>query len=190
MPTWCWAISIRRISSVAGARWIATRRPRRCSGSPTGLGLTSAEAAGGIHRLVNTRMADGVRVATVRRGVDPRGHALLAFGGAAGLHVTAVAGELGVKRVVVPIAASVLSAWGMLNTDLRVELTRGQSQSGGIDIAALNAAFADMEREGRARLSWFDGEIIDPPHRRHALWRAGVRDQRAARRCRSHARGD
>ncbi len=124
------------------------------------LGLTVAEAAGGIHRLVNTRMADGVRVATVRRGVDPRGHALLAFGGAAGLHVTAVAGELGVKRVVVPIAAAVLSAWGMLNTDLRVELTRGQSQSGGLDIADLNAAFAEMEQEGRARLSWFDGEIM------------------------------
>ena len=124
------------------------------------LGLSTAEAAGGIHRLVNTRMADGVRVATVRRGVDPRGHAILAFGGAAGLHVTAVAAELGVTRVVVPIAASVLSAWGMLNTDLRVELTRGQSQSGGIDIDALNTAFAAMEREGRARLSWFDGEIM------------------------------
>jgi N-methylhydantoinase A len=124
------------------------------------LGLTLAEAAGGIHRLVNTRMADGVRVATVRRGVDPRRHTLLAFGGAAGLHVTAVAGELGMRRVVVPIAASVLSAWGMLNTDLRVELTRGQSQSGGIDIASLDTSFADMEQEGRARLSWFDGEIM------------------------------
>jgi N-methylhydantoinase A len=124
------------------------------------LGLTLAEAAGGIHRLVNTRMADGVRVATVRRGVDPRGYTMLAFGGAAGLHVTAVANELGVQRVVVPVAASVLSAWGMLNTDLRVELTRGQSQSGGIDIDALNTSFAAMEQEGRARLSWFDGEIL------------------------------
>ncbi len=124
------------------------------------LGLGLAEAAGGIHRLVNARMADGVRVATVRRGVDPRGYALLAFGGAAGLHVTAVASELGVKRVVVPVAASVLSAWGMLNTDLRIELTRGQSQSGGIEVEPLNASFAEMEREGRGRLSWFDGEII------------------------------
>ncbi len=123
------------------------------------LSLTEAEAAGGIHRLVNTRMADGVRVATVRRGVDPRGHVLLAFGGAAGLHVTAVAAELGMQRVVVPLAASVLSAWGMLNTDLRIELTRGQSQSGGIDMNALTAAFDEMEREGRARLSWFDGDI-------------------------------
>ena len=123
------------------------------------LGIDAAQAAGGIHRLVNTRMADGVRIATVRRGVDPRGYTLLAFGGAAGLHVAAVAAELGISRVVVPVAASVLSAWGMLNTDLRIELTRSQGQLKGIDTAALRAAFADMEREGRARLSWFDGEI-------------------------------
>ena len=124
------------------------------------LGIDTMAAAGGIHRLVNTGMADGVRVATVRRGVDPRGHAILAFGGAAGLHITAVAAELGVRRVVVPIAASVLSAWGMLNTDLRVELTRGQSQSGGIDLGRLERDFAAMEQEGRARLAWFDGEIV------------------------------
>ena len=123
------------------------------------LGIGVPEAAGGIHRLVNTRMADGVRVATVRRGVDPRGYTLLAFGGAAGLHVTAVAAELGIGRVVVPVAASVLSAWGMLNTALRMELTRSQGQGAGIDVAALEAAFAEMEAEGRARLSWFKGEI-------------------------------
>ncbi len=124
-----------------------------------GLGIGTAEAAAGIHRLVNTRMADGVRVATVRRGVDPRGYTLLAFGGAAGLHVTAVAAELGIGRVVVPVAASVLSAWGMLNTDLRIELMRSQSQTRGIDVTALHAAFAAMEQEGRARLSWFDGAV-------------------------------
>jgi N-methylhydantoinase A len=123
------------------------------------LGLAPEAAAAGMHRLVNTRMADGVRVATVRRGVDPRGYTLLAFGGAAGLHVTAVAAELGIGRVVVPVAASVLSAWGMLNTDLRVELTRSQGQRPGIDIAALHAAFADMEQEGRSRLAWFDGPL-------------------------------
>jgi N-methylhydantoinase A len=124
-----------------------------------GLRVSVPEAAFGIHRLVNTRMADGVRVATVRRGVDPRGFALLAFGGAAGLHVSAVAAELGIKRVAVPVAASVLSAWGMLNTDLRIELMRSQSQTHGIDVAALRAAFAEMEREGQARLAWFDGAV-------------------------------
>jgi N-methylhydantoinase A len=124
------------------------------------LSLPTAEAAAGIHRLVNTRMADGVRVATVRRGVDPRGHALLAFGGAAGLHVTAVAAELGMTRVVVPVAASVLSAWGMLNTDLRIELMRSQGQTGGIDTAGLATSFTEMEKEGRARLAWYEGEVV------------------------------
>ena len=123
------------------------------------LGVTTEQAASGIHRLVNSRMADGVRVATVRRGVDPRGYTLLAFGGAAGLHITAVAAALGISRVAVPLTASVLSAWGMLNTDLRVELSRSQGQSGRIDIAGLQAAYDAMETEGRHRLSWFDGMV-------------------------------
>jgi N-methylhydantoinase A len=142
----------RRMLDVAAA----TEAAARLAGS---LGIETIAAAAGIHRLVNTRMADGVRVATVRRGVDPRRHALLAFGGAAGLHVAAVAAELGIGRVVVPLAASVLSAWGMLNTDLRIELARSQAQRSGIDVTALQAAFAAMEREGRERLGWFDGEV-------------------------------
>jgi len=148
------------------ANFLGGRRTLDAGGAETAvarlaaqLGIKTEAAAGGIHRLVNSRMADGVRVATVRRGVDPRGYTLLAFGGAAGLHVTAVAAELGIIRVVVPVAASVLSAWGMLNTDLRVELTRSQGQGAGIDVPALKAAFATMEQEGRARLSWFDGAI-------------------------------
>src|SRR6202040_3487365 len=43
------------------------------------LGIGTEQAAAGIHRIVNSRMADGVRVATVRRGVDPRGYTLLPF---------------------------------------------------------------------------------------------------------------
>jgi N-methylhydantoinase A len=123
------------------------------------LGIETEQTAAGIHRVVNSRMADGVRVATVRRGVDPRGYTLLAFGGAAGLHITAVAAELGIGRVAVPVAASVLSAWGMLKTDLRIELSRSQGQSGGIDTDALRAAFTAMETEGRTRLAWFDGVV-------------------------------
>jgi N-methylhydantoinase A len=59
----------------------------------------------------------------------------------------------------VPLAASVLSAWGMLNTDLRVEISRSQGQTGAIDTSGLEAAFAAMATEGRARLAWFDGEV-------------------------------
>jgi N-methylhydantoinase A len=145
---------------LGGRRRLDVDAARRVVGElAAALGLEREEAAAGIYRVVNSRMADGVRVATVRRGVDPRGYALLAFGGAAGLHVTAVAAELGIGRVVVPVAASVLSAWGMLNTDLRVELSRSQGQSGSLDTAGLKAAFAEMEHEGRARLAWFDGAV-------------------------------
>ncbi|MEO9189804.1 MAG: hydantoinase/oxoprolinase family protein, partial [Acetobacteraceae bacterium] len=115
--------------------------------------------AAGIVRVVNARMADGVRIATVRRGTDPRKHAILAFGGAAGLHIAAVAAELDVRLAVVPLTASVLSAWGMLNTDLRVELARSQPQTSGLDIPGLRAAFAAMEAAGRARLPRFDGAV-------------------------------
>lgn len=109
--------------------------------------------------MVNARVADGVRIATVRRGTDPRKHAILAFGGAAGLHMAAVAAELDVRRAILPLTASVLSAWGMLNTDLRVELARSQPQTTGLEIAGLRDAFAAIAAEGRARLPRFDGEV-------------------------------
>src|SRR5439155_2091234 len=66
------------------------------------LGTERILAADGIHRVINTVMAEGIRVVSVRRGVDPRRLALLAFGGAAGLHVTDVARRLEIRRVVVP----------------------------------------------------------------------------------------
>src|SRR5437762_2282556 len=88
------------------------------------LGIDRIAAARGIHRVVNTTMAEGVRLVSVRRGVEPRRFALLAFGGASGLHATDVARQLDLKRVVVPGVAAVLSAWGMLATDLRFEVAR------------------------------------------------------------------
>jgi len=126
------------------------------------LGLGTVECAAGIHALVNARMADGVRVATVRRGVDPRDYALLSFGGAAGLHAGAVASELGLRRAVVPLFAAGLSAWGMLHTDLRYEIARSALDTGGglPDDGPLRAAFDDLEAEARERVAgWFGGEV-------------------------------
>ena len=88
------------------------------------LNVDRVAAAEGVHRVVNTNMAEGIRLVSVRRGVDPRRFALLSFGGAAGLHVTDVARQLDLTRVVVPRVAAVLSAWGMLATDLRFEVSR------------------------------------------------------------------
>jgi N-methylhydantoinase A len=125
------------------------------------LGIGHDEAAAGIYRLINLAMADGVRLMTVRRGVDPRRFALLSFGGAAGLHAVEVARDLDIPRVVVPTVASVLSAWGMLSTDLRYEAVRSHVGDGRrLDGASLRGIFADLELEATGRLrTWFDGPV-------------------------------
>jgi N-methylhydantoinase A len=130
------------------------------------LGTTALRAAEGISRVVNTNMAEGIKIVSVRRGVDPRRFALVSFGGAAGLHITEVARILEIHRVVVPSVAAVLSAWGMLATDLRYELVRSHvSEVGRMTAAGLRRLFATLEREGRKRLARFDGPVTV----RHAL---------------------
>lgn len=125
------------------------------------LGVTRIEAAAGIYRLVNLKMADGIRLMTLRRGVDPRKFALLSFGGAAGLHAAEVARELEMTRIVVPTEASVLSAWGMLTSDLRYEVSRTHFETGSRTSASdIRNIFADLEQQAAERLaSWFDGPI-------------------------------
>ena len=123
------------------------------------LGLDRFAAAEGVHRIVNTTMAEGVRLVSVRRGVDPRRFALLSFGGASGLHATDVARQLDLERVIVPRVAAVLSAWGMLATDLRFEVVRSHvGDAGRLDGAGVKRLFDAMEAEGMARLrASFDG---------------------------------
>ena len=127
------------------------------------LGIDRMAAAEGIHRIVNTHMAEGIRLVSVRRGVDPRRFALLSFGGAAGVHVTAVARQLDLSRVVVPRLAPVFSAWGMLASDLRYEIVRTHiGDASALDADRLDALYREMEAQGRARLAEaaFDGEIV------------------------------
>ena len=125
------------------------------------LGLSRLEAAAGIYRLINLKMADGIRLMTLRRGVDPRRFALLSFGGAAGLHAVEVARELEIKRVIVPTAASVLSAWGMLNSHLRYEASRTHYGTGSrISAEQARELFAQLDKQAAGRLrTWFGGGI-------------------------------
>ena len=139
---------------LGGERWLdgyaAARAVDRVAQQ---LGIERMAAAHGIHRIVNTNMAEGVRLVSVRRGVDPRRFALFAFGGAAGLHATDIARQLGLKRVIVPRVAAVLSAWGMLATDLRFEISRSHvGDTSALDGAAVKDLFEEMETEGLARL--------------------------------------
>jgi N-methylhydantoinase A len=83
------------------------------------LGLSLEETAAGIVRVAGTEMAQAVRVVTVERGVDPRDLAMVAFGGAGPLHAAAIAEELGMTRVVAPVASGVLSALGLVVSERR-----------------------------------------------------------------------
>ena len=125
------------------------------------LSVEPAEAAEGVHKVINTQMAEGIRLVSVRRGVDPRKFALLSFGGAAGIHITEIARQLEVQRVVVPRTAAVLSAWGMLATDLRYEVSRTHiGDTGSLKAGDVREVFSEMEREGRSRLKEaFDGDV-------------------------------
>lgn len=126
------------------------------------LGIERIAAAEGVFRVVNTQMAEGIRLATVRRGVDPRRFALCGFGGAAGLHVTSLARILALKRVIVPRVASVLSAWGMLTTDLRYEVTRTHvGEVGDLGAAEIRDLYDSLQTEAESAVrGWFDGQII------------------------------
>jgi N-methylhydantoinase A len=90
-----------------------------------GLGLGSAEdAARGVLAIAAASMADAIREITVEQGRDPRGAALVAFGGAGPLFATLLVQELGVTQVVVPRHAGNFSAWGLLGADLTRERSR------------------------------------------------------------------
>ncbi len=81
-------------------------------------GLESAlEAARGVYRVANATMTRTIRSVTVERGDDPRGFALVAFGGAGPMHAAALADALDIGRVVVPKPGGVLSAYGLLAAD-------------------------------------------------------------------------
>ena len=125
------------------------------------LDLDAVAAAAGVQRVINARMAEGIRLVSVRRGIDPTAFALLAFGGAAGLHASAVARQLAIPRVVVPRVASVLSAWGMHATDIRYEATASHlGDAGAMDPERLRAIFDQLEADARGRLAnVFDGPV-------------------------------
>src|SRR4051794_4455026 len=125
------------------------------------LGLSRLEAAAGVYRMINLKMADGIRLMTLRRGGDPRRFALLSFGGAAGMHAVEVARELEISRIIVPVAASVLSAWGMLTTDLRYEVSRTHYGAGArITSGEVRGLFDQLEQQAAGQMgSWFGGAV-------------------------------
>lgn len=121
------------------------------------LGVEPIEAARGVIRIASNNMINALKLVSVNRGHDPRDFTLVAFGGGGGMHAVALATELGMRRVVIPFAADVFSAWGMLMSDLRRDyfVTRliGLEAAGAREIDALldevvAGALDQFEREG------------------------------------------
>jgi N-methylhydantoinase A len=110
------------------------------------LGLQAEEVALGIVRVANAEMVRALRVISVQRGLDPREFALLAFGGAGGMHACTLAEELGMSTVLVPRAGGVLSALGLAISDLRRDYVSPYlADLGGVEAAELKEAFKGME---------------------------------------------
>jgi N-methylhydantoinase A/oxoprolinase/acetone carboxylase beta subunit len=109
------------------------------------LGLAEAGLAEGVVRIANANMERALRVVSVQRGFDPRDFALLAFGGAGGMHACEIAGALDIGTVLVPRQAGVLSALGMLLADVTKDYAQTVLRPGeGLTMATLDALFAPL----------------------------------------------
>jgi N-methylhydantoinase A len=144
------------------------------------LGVEPVEAARGIVRVANNNMVNALKLVSVNRGYDPRDFTLVAFGGGGGMHAVALAAELGVRKVVVPRAAEVFSAWGMLMSDLRRDyfVTRlipmSSENAGRIDellAEVTGAALARFDAEGipRDRVSFLRHGNLRYENQEHAV---------------------
>jgi N-methylhydantoinase A len=124
------------------------------------LDMSVLEAAAGIRRIVDMRMADEVRVFAAKRGVDLSAFALLPFGGAGAVHAAAVADELAMRRILVPARPGAFSALGLLCTDVVHDYIRSELKPLA-DVSADHAEriFAQLEAKAREELA---AEGLDP----------------------------
>ena len=118
------------------------------------LGLSLARAAHGIGTLVNLNMAHGIRGISIENGYDPRDFALVCAGGAAGMHIVALAEEIGSRTVLVPKIASCLCAFGQVISEVKYHFLASAVMrlDEHADIARLDGLFRDMERRGHELL--------------------------------------
>ena len=115
------------------------------------LGLSLDEAAWGIHAIVNTNMELATRVVSIERGRDPRGLTLVAFGGSGPVHGCRLAQALGIPRVILPAAAGVTAAIGLLAAEVRFDVARTYVRRlDGVEPARVSAMYDDMAAQAMA----------------------------------------
>jgi N-methylhydantoinase A len=116
------------------------------------IGLDGEETARGIIRVADAEMIRALRVISIERGLDPRELTLVAFGGAGGLHACSLAEELDIGRILVPLAAGVLSALGLAISDIRRDQVHPLlAELGSVDATAVETCFAGLEANARAQ---------------------------------------
>jgi N-methylhydantoinase A/oxoprolinase/acetone carboxylase beta subunit len=126
------------------------------------LGLSLERAAWGIHEVVNDAMARAAKVHCLERGKDPRDYTLVAYGGAGPVHAYRVAEALGIERIIYPIRAGIMSAFGFLVAPAAFEMLRAVvAPLAELDLAALNAMLEEMAAEGRRQLETAGIEAAD-----------------------------
>jgi N-methylhydantoinase A len=117
-------------------------------------GLSVRDAASRIVEVVNSNMAQALRIVSVERGHDPREFSLIAFGGAGPVHAIALAEELAIPEVIIPPAPGAFSALGLVVTDLKRDYARTlYADLAGVDPGRVSDAFAAMEEAGSAMLA-------------------------------------
>ncbi|MEO0997643.1 MAG: hydantoinase/oxoprolinase family protein [Pseudomonadota bacterium] len=116
-------------------------------------GLEPVPFAEGILAISNAAMADAMRTITISRGVDPREFTLVAFGGAGPMAAAFLADELDIQEVLIPRFPGTLSAWGMLQTDLRHDFTQSFFRAAdAVNVADLDAVYDTLENQARAAI--------------------------------------
>ena len=130
------------------------------------LGTSPVDAARGIVSVVQTNMLGAIRIVSVRKGYDPRGYTLVAFGGAGPLHAATLARDLGIARVLVPPAPGILCALGLLVAPRRLDLVQTRvALLEAMTPVELEQRFEDLERQAA---SWLDTESVPAARRRLA----------------------
>jgi N-methylhydantoinase A len=118
------------------------------------LGISVVDGARGIHSLANTMMGAAIRIVTLQRGVDPRDHAIVAFGGAGPVHIVHLAELFGIREVLVPPSPGVKSAYGLLISDIAYDTVKTLMMPiDGADLDALKNAFDELENRAEMALA-------------------------------------
>jgi N-methylhydantoinase A len=104
------------------------------------------DVARGVIRIANANMVNALKLVSLNRGHDPREFTLVAFGGGGGMHAAALAMELNIPEIIIPINPAVFSAWGMLLSDLRRDYIRTRvTRLDSAPPADVQALFAELE---------------------------------------------